>query len=49
MFGDDPDPTVMTTRFEFGGSFGHARGVDALCKEGGRLGLVGCEEEVGLR
>ena len=34
MFGDDPDPTVTTVRVGSGTTFGCARGVDALCKEG---------------
>ena len=37
MFGDDPDPTVTTTRVGFGTNFGRARGGDALCKEGLRF------------
>ena len=35
MFGDDPDPMVTTARVGFGTTAGRARGVEALCREGG--------------
>ena len=49
MFGDVPDPAVMTVRVGFGITFGRVRGeVRGLTREV-RLGLADCEERVGLR
>ena len=33
MFGDDPDPSVTTTRFGSGEVFGRARGICGMCRE----------------
>ena len=49
MFGDDLDPTVTKVRFGSGTTFGRAREEGRGLTREVRLGLVDCEERVGLR
>ena len=49
MFGDDPDPTVMTVRVWSGIAFGHAREEGRGLTREVRLGLADCAERVGSR
>ena len=49
MFGDDPNPTVTTTRVGFGTIFGRARGGGWLCREGQTVRQERIENPVRLR
>ena len=49
MFGDDPNPTVTTNLFRYGTTFGRARGVGWLCREGQTVRQERIENPVRLR
>ena len=50
MLGDDPNPTVTATRFEFGGVFGRAQeGGACLCREVKWFDKRETKNTVGLR
>ena len=48
MLGNDPDPSVMTERVEFGAVSDTRKGVWWLCREGGHLEERGKQRQRGL-